>query len=1107
MTSTPSFISAAPPAVGRLTRVALTAGVVVALAATGVTPALAVEETPDPVPAKPLEEKFSTADAAKLEEAKLSGEPRVTLLIAAEPGNTEEVTRDLETISGASVGFTDDSVGYVRATVPTDRADSLVDRAVKNSSVHAIDLNEEIRLPDPEPEGGGKGGKGGPGKGGGTTYPGPDASTPNVNPYQPSHEIGTVDFIKKNRTADGRGITIGVLDTGIDVVHPALQETTTGERKIVDVVTATDPIIDNDQTWRPMVTEVSGGTFTYSGREYTAPEGDYYISLFRESATIGGEMGGDLNRDGSTDGVWALLYDPEAGTVTVDLDNDGDFTNDTPMRPYQENFDIGFFGEDNPDTAIAEAIAFVVEIREDVPMDPYGGEWIGQTRDFVNIGVPSDRHGTHVAGITAANGLFGGKMTGAAPGAKIVSSRACNWGGGCTATALTEGMIDLVVNRGVDIVNMSIGGLPALNDGNNARARLYTELIDTHGVQLVISAGNSGPGMNTIGDPSLADKVVSVGAGVSKETWAANYGSIVKTPYNLFPFSSRGPRADGGFKPDIVGPGASINTTLTWMPGSGVPDAGYDLPPGYGMLNGTSMSSPQVAGASALLLSAAKQRGFDVSPADLRHALASSAKPIKGIQAYEQGSGLMDTVGAWKYLARATTPYEYTVSAPVSHALSEYLAEPHTGTGIYDRDTGPAKGKTKVYDITLTRTTGPDRTLTHHLRVSNDATKAFKVRGGAAVRLPLNKPVTVRVEVKPRSTGAHSAVLALSDTRTGGVVHQTLATVIVPEELNSPDFSFTTSGKVQRNEPLHHFVRVPEGTSTMEVAMSGLLDGSQSRWLAVSPWGLPVDNTAVFSCYNNLDDPRNTCRPDVRAYDNPMPGVWELTVDARRTSPMLDNPYTLEVNALGAVFDPAVRTVEQAGVGEPVEVSWEVTNEFAGITGSLEGGPLGSARSERPTIGNDEYAIVNTVEIGEGVSLFEAVIGSPSDASADLDLYVYRDGTLVGSGTTGDSEELVRLVAPRPGTYVIEVHGWSVPAGTTEYDYRDVYYSDGLGSVTVAEDVTVELPAGGTTAVEASVVADAPAPAGRELFGTVSLVNERGTAAGTGSVVVLEVVE
>ncbi|MDB1086730.1 S8 family serine peptidase [Streptomyces sp. ACA25] len=1096
MKRTPSLISAQSPGRRRVTRAALAAGVAITLAATTAPAAFAAEETPGTELGKPLDEKFSTADANRLAEAKAGGEANVTLLIATEPGGTAEVTADLESIAGASVGYTDDSIGYVRATVPTAQADNAIERSTKKTAVHAIDLNEEIKLPDPDPEGG-KGGK--PGKPS-KSYPGPDASTPDKNPYQPSHEIGTVDWIKKNRTADGRGVTIGVIDTGVDLEHPALQETTTGERKIVDWTTATDPIVDSDATWRPMVTEVSGEVFTFNGREYKAPEGDYLISLFRENATVGGDMNGDLNRDGSTDGSWAVLYDPESGTVTVDLDDDGDFRNDTAMKPYAENYDVGYFGEDDPDTAIAERIPFVVEIREDVPMDPYGGDWVGETADFVNIGIVSAAHGTHVAGITAANGLFGGKMNGAAPGAKVVSSRACSWAGGCTATALTEGMIDLVVNRDVDIVNMSIGGLPALNDGNNARARLYTELIDTYGVQLIISAGNSGPGMNTVGDPSVADKVISVGAGVSKETWAANYGSEVKAKYALFPFSSRGPRADGGFKPTIVGPGASINTIPTWQAGSAVPDAGYTLPPGYGMFNGTSMSAPQVAGASALLLSAADQRGFDVSPADLRTALASSAKPIKGVQAYEQGAGLMDTAGAWRHLARATSAYEYSVQAPVSHELSEFLATPGSGTGIYDRESGPAVGKKKVYDVTLTRTTGPDRALRHSLKLSNNHDKTFRIVGKSSVNLPLNQPVTVKVQAKPRSTGVHSALLNVSDGRTGGVSHQMMATVVVPEELGAPDFSFETSGTVQRNGPVSYFVRVPEGAQSLEVAMDGLLDDSQTRWLAINPWGIPADNQAVFSCYNNLDDPRNTCRPDLRSYDNPMPGVWELAVDSRRTSPMLNNPYNLTASALGTVFDPATQVIEEAETGTPAPVSWEVTNNFAAIEGTLEGGALGSAKTDRPTIADDDWVTVSTVEIGEGVTLFEAVIGNPSDASADLDLYVYRDGVTVGSGTTGDSEELVRITDPQPGTYVVEVHAWSVPAGSTDYDYRDVYYSPGLGSVDVDSGTTISLGAGETVTVGAEVTVETAAPEGREFFGEVKLLNERGTATGSGHV-------
>ena len=72
------------------------------------------------------------------------------------------------------------------------------------------------------------------------------------------------------------------------------------------------------------------------------------------------------------------------------------------------------------------------------------------------------------------------------------------------AHALIEGMI-LAASR-ADVINMSIGGLPALNDGNNARTLLYDRLIEKKKVQMFISAGNNGPGVNTIGDPSVRQR-------------------------------------------------------------------------------------------------------------------------------------------------------------------------------------------------------------------------------------------------------------------------------------------------------------------------------------------------------------------------------------------------------------------------------------------------------------------------------------------------------------------------------------------------------------------------------------------------------------------------
>ena len=70
----------------------------------------------------------------------------------------------------------------------------------------------------------------------------------------------------------------------------------------------------------------------------------------------------------------------------------------------------------------------------------------------------------------------------------------------------------------------------------------------------------------------------------------------------------------------------------------------------------------------------------------------------------------------------------------------------------------------------------------------------------------------------------------------------------------------------------------------------------------------------------------------MRSYADPQPGVWEIEVESRRTSPLLDNPYKLDVAVLGAAFDPAVVTVPEAKVGTPA-------------AGLLEGDEQASPRS------------------------------------------------------------------------------------------------------------------------------------------------------------------
>ncbi|MEU6093518.1 S8 family serine peptidase [Streptomyces sp. NPDC047079] len=1080
----------------RVARIAFAAGLVAALSAAGPMP-LAFSAGHQPASADPAVKsasaKLGSEDADLLAEAKADQAKNVTMMIATAPGQTEQVAKELDAVKGGSVGRSDDRLGYVRATVPTAKADSAIAAAEKLSSVHAIDLRQEIQLDDPTPSADTAEGSAGTGT---VTYPAPNRHTPAENPYNPSFETGAVDFVREHPKADGRGITIGILDSGVDLGHPALQKTTTGERKIVDWVTATDPIVDGDQTWRPMVSSVSGPAFTYGGQSWKAPAGSYQISTFKESYTTGGDAAGDANRDGDTTDSWGVLYDAAAGTVRVDLNNNNDFSDDEPMKPYKDGYQIGYFGTDNPATDVVERQPFVVQIRKDVPMDPFGGSWVGKKADFVNIGVIESEHGTHVAGITAANGLFGGRMNGAAPGAKIVSSRACTWTGGCTNVALTEGMIDLVVNRGVDIVNMSIGGLPALNDGNNARAELYTRLIDTYGVQLVISAGNSGPGANTIGDPGLADKVISVGAGISKETWAANYGSQVEKKYQLMPFSSRGPREDGGFTPTLVAPGAAINTTQTWLPGSPVAEAGYSLPAGYSMLQGTSMASPQATGASALLLSAAEQKGIDLTPAKLRTALTSTADHIKGAQAYEEGAGRINIVDAWDAIRDDATAHDYTVKAPVDTAIDYALKTPGFGTGLYDREGGLKAGDKKTYEITITRTSGPDRAVRHELHFENNYGSTFRILGSDEVRLPLNQPVTVKVQAAAKSAGLKSAILEVDDPSTEGVDKQILTTVVVSAPV---EYTYSASSAVQRNSSRSYFVTVPEGAKSLEVAMGGLKDKSQTRFIAIHPYGTPVDNTSTPYCYNNYLN-GNGCKPDVRAYADPQAGVWEIEVEARRTSPLLDNPYKLDVTVLGAAFDPQTVTVPEAKVGTPATASWKVTNAYAALDGKLVGGPLGSSKTSRPSIKGGETQ-TSTVEVPAGATSLDVAIGNVSDTAADLDLTVYdASGKQVAQSADGDSEEAVHIASPAAGTYTVRVVGYAVPSGSTAYDYRDVFFSPALGQVTVDGSAPVKLGTGDSATVSGAVTAAAAAPEGREFFGQVQLVNARGTVAGVGSV-------
>ncbi|MFW5472897.1 S8 family serine peptidase [Knoellia sp. CPCC 206450] len=1040
-----------------------------------------------PKKAKPAD-KLGRHDRDLLEKAADANTSRVVVMISTEKGETAAAVEAIEA-SGGQVATVNDRVGYISASVPTGK----VDAVAKNAAIVAVDLNERIALPRPEAESA-SGAEA-------ASVPAPGASTPDDNPFMPTRDIGSIAFKKANPTFDGRGTTIGIIDSGVDLGHPALQKTSTGERKIVDWVTGTHPLLESDGSWRAMLTTVTGPSFTLNGvGTYTAPAGTYKFQRVSENISTASDAKGDFNRDGDTNDRWGILYDEATHDIWVDANQDFVFSDSEKMRPYKEKFDIGHFGVDDPATDIAESMPFVVEYREDVDLTAAGMP--GQKADFVNIGVVESAHGTHVAGITAANGLFGGTMNGQAPGAKLVSTRACSWGGGCTAVALTDGMVDLVANRGVDVVNMSIGGLPALNDGNNARARLYDSLIKEYGVQIVISAGNSGPGINSIGDPSVATDVVSVASSITKETWKSNYGAAVTSDIALHNYSSRGPREDGGFKPNVMAPGSAVSSIPTWQPGGPVPEAGYALPAGYAHFNGTSMAAPQTAGAAALLLSAAKATNVKVTPRQLRDSLYTTADYKDNIEAIGQGAGLVDVPEAWTLLKTAPKSQDYTVTAPVCTPLSGFLATPHQGTGLYNRCAadagGLSAGVSKNVTLTSTRTSGVKGNVKHNLRlVGNDGTFTLPVTQRPQ---PLGSSVDIPVKVLTSKPGVHSAILEIDDPNTSVVDKRVLLTVVLAQDVKAPTYSVSKTGTVERNLFQKFFVTVPEGAKALQVNLGKYADGSQVRWIAYNPYGNPVESTSSLVCFTNYND-GGGCNPTSRSYSNPLPGIWELQVEARRTTVPTDNPFEITASAQGVTVNPATQTVPSAKVGEAAPVSWTVTNDLAPVTVAPKGGPLGSAVSERKTIANHELQKF-TVTIPEGATKFVAKIGNTADPAADLDLFVRNAaGTIVAQQADGDSEEAVTINGPAAGTYTVEVDGYSVPAGSSQYDYLDVFYSAGLGTLSVPA-TTTELATGASTAVTGQLTVAAVPASGRQVSGEMQVLSEAGALLGTGAVLI-----
>ncbi|WP_269785583.1 S8 family serine peptidase [Streptomyces buecherae] len=192
------------------------------------------------------------------------------------------------------------------------------------------------------------------------------------------------------------------------------------------------------------------------------------------------------------------------------------------------------------------------------------------------------------------------------------------------------------IAQGAKVTNLSLGGPDTA--GDDLLGQAVNDLSATSGALFVIAAGNEGPAAGTVGSPGSAAAALTVGAVDRADTMAD--------------FSSRGPTADGSLKPDLTAPGVDIVAAKATEGTEGAPAAD-----GYVSMSGTSMATPHVAGAAAILA----QRHPDWTGERLKAALTASAKPTPGVSAFAQGTGRTDIAHA---LAQQLTTRPATLGFP-----------------------------------------------------------------------------------------------------------------------------------------------------------------------------------------------------------------------------------------------------------------------------------------------------------------------------------------------------------------------------------------------------------------------------------------------------------
>uniref|UniRef100_A0A2L2YDE8 Tripeptidyl-peptidase 2 n=1 Tax=Parasteatoda tepidariorum TaxID=114398 RepID=A0A2L2YDE8_PARTP len=455
----------------------------------------------------------------------------------------------------------------------------------------------------------------------------------------PKRETNVTSFLNKYPEYDGRGITIAIFDSGVDPGAKGLQKTSDGKQKIVEMMDGsgagdvdTSNVVEAENGF---ITGLTGNKLKVPS-DWKNPTGKYHLGVKNAYELYPKILKERIIKD-RKEAFWdadhkyqlaeasralhefnsqhtsqltveekfkkeeletqieilntlekkycdlgptydcVVFHDGKCWRAVIDTSEEGDLENCDLLGSFSETYEFARLTE-------MDLLNYCVNIYDD-----------GNLLEIVST---SSAHGTHVASIAAAYFFDNPEMNGVAPGAQIVSiaigdRRLSTME---TGTALTRALIK-VINRKCDVINISYGEHSHWCGGR--LMELVHQAVDKHGIIMVSSAGNHGPALSTVGTPPTCptNSVIGVGAYVSPDMMLAEYSLREKIPSLGYTWTSRGPGSNGHLSVSVCAPGGAITSVPSWTLR------------GSQLMNGTSMSSPHVAGCVCLLLS-----GLQVQP-------------------------------------------------------------------------------------------------------------------------------------------------------------------------------------------------------------------------------------------------------------------------------------------------------------------------------------------------------------------------------------------------------------------------------------------------------------------------------------------------------------